>query len=176
MGRRVTFTVDGPPVRWQRPKQVLTKTGVVRRFNDPAAERGKKVIATAAREAWGDEPPLTGPCLLRVVAIFAIPPSWPAKLKQAARESRVFHIADPDLSQLVKLPEDALVGIAYEDDNQVVGYPNSAKRYGYPERTEITVEALAQAPDEVTPGQARLEKTKRPVLSLRFPTKSGAAK
>lgn len=68
------------------------------------------------------------------------------------------HTADPDLDQLVKLAQDALVGIAYMDDNQVCGYPNGAKRYGEPERTEITIEELDQREDEKPPNQRRLEK------------------
>jgi Holliday junction resolvase RusA-like endonuclease len=128
------------------------------RFTDPKAEEGKRAIAWAAKRAWGARRPLTGPCLVRVVAIFAIPPSWPPAVQKAAREARVMHVSDPDLDQLVKQVKDALKGVAYVDDNQVCGYPNSAKRYGYPERTEITIVALPQAPDEVTPGQRALEK------------------
>lgn len=67
------------------------------------------------------------------------------------------HVADPDLDRLINLVQDALIGIAYVDDNQVCGYPNSAKRYGEPERTEITIEALDQTAAQVTPGQRRLE-------------------
>ncbi len=52
---------------------------------------------------------------------------------------------------------DALVRLVYVDDNQVCGLPACSKRYGFPERTEITIQPLAQAADEITPGQKRLE-------------------
>lgn len=159
MKKRVAFTIDGKPSRWQRPGQGIDpRTGRAMRFTDPEAEAGKTRIAWAARQAFGAQKPFTGPVLVRVLAIFEIPPSWPKALQQAAREARVLHVADPDLDQIVKQAKDALKGIAYVDDNQVVGYPNSAKRYGYPQRTEVTVEALPQQPDEITPGQRRLEK------------------
>lgn len=128
------------------------------RFTDKEAEAGKEHIAWHAKRAWGDARPLTGPLVVRVIAVFGIPPSWPDKLKAAARESRVMHVQDPDLDQLVKQVKDALKGIAYVDDNQVCGYPNSAKRYGGPERTDIVIEALPQREDEITPAQRRLEK------------------
>lgn len=144
-------------MRWQRPEQGLTRDGRPMRFTAPEAEAGKRAIALAARAAWRG-PPSTGPVILRVVAIFAIPPSWPEAVKAEARQARVMHIADPDLDQLVKLAQDALVGIAYFDDNQVCGYPNPAKRYGEPARTEITIEELDQLDAQKTPGQRRLEK------------------
>ncbi|MFL6864063.1 MAG: RusA family crossover junction endodeoxyribonuclease [Allosphingosinicella sp.] len=128
------------------------------RFTDSDAEAGKEHIAWHARKAWGNRRPLTGPVVVRVVCIFAVPTSWPEALRRAAAEARVMHVADPDLDQLVKQVKDALKGIAYVDDNQVCGYPNSAKRYGSPERTDVTIEALDQRPDEITPGQKRLEK------------------
>jgi Holliday junction resolvase RusA-like endonuclease len=156
---RVAITVDGKPSRWQRPGQGIDpRTGRAMRFTDPEAEAGKERIAWAAKQAFGSQRPFTGPVLVRVIGIFEIPPSWPKALIAAAKQARVMHVADPDLDQIVKQAKDALKGIAYVDDNQVVGYPNSAKRYGYPQRTEITVEALPQRPDEITPGQRRLEK------------------
>lgn len=154
----ISFTVPGRPSRWMRPSQFTGEDGKTVRFTDKTAATGKRNIAKHAKIAFGARKPHTGPVLLRVVAVFAIPDSWPHRLKAMARAGRVFHVADPDLDQLVKQVQDALVGIAYVDDNQVCGYPNSAKRYGQPERTEITVDTLPQQPDEITPGQKRLEK------------------
>lgn len=139
------------PIDGERPD------GSQYRYNDKKAEAARKVIAQEAKIAFMGKRPATGPVIVRVVAIFGIPPSWPPKLRAAALEARVMHIADPDLDQIVKLVKDALKGIAYVDDNQVCGYPNSAKRYGQPERTEVTVTALPQLEDERTPGQRRLE-------------------
>lgn len=133
------------------------KTGRPMRITDPKAEAEKKVIAMAARLAWKGEP-VCGPCILRVEAIFAIPPSWPTSLKEEALAARVLHVSDPDLDQLVKQVQDALTGIVYWDDNQVAGYPNSVKRYGHPERTVVTLEVQDQLEAQKTPGQRRLER------------------
>lgn len=155
---RVSFTVPGRPSRWMRPGEDSRKGKKTHRFTDAKAEAGKRSIKDEAALAWGKRDPLTGPVLLHARFIFAIPPSWPRALRAAALEGRVWHVSDPDLDQLVKQVKDALKHVAYVDDNQVVGYRDSAKRYGYPERTEIVLEALPQPEDAVTPGQRRLER------------------
>ena len=155
MGRVVSFAVLGRPVRWQRPK-VVVRHGRQFTINEKEHEAAKKHIAMLARLAWKG-PPVTGPVILRVDCIFAIPSSWPKAVGQAAREGRVPYIQDPDYDQLVKMVMDALVAIVFVDDNQVVSTPGG-KRYGTPTRTEITIHVLDQQPDEITPAQRSVEK------------------
>lgn len=140
-----------------RPAQGLDRNGRAVRFTDKKAEAEKRVIAQAARLAWRGDP-VCGPVILRVLAVFRVPASWPAETRAEADACRVMHVQDPDLDQLVKQVQDALTGIVYWDDNQVCGYPNSAKRYGSPERTEITIEVLDQTEAQKTPGQRDLER------------------
>lgn len=157
MGQRVTFAVPGRPSAWQRTNDFIhPTTGRLVKVTDKDQRVAQARIANVALEHWRHGP-VAGPVVLRVVGIFRIPPSWPRALQQAAFEARVMHVQDPDLDQLYKQVKDALRGICYCDDNQVCGYPNGAKRYGSPERTEITIEVLDQRPDEITPGQRRLE-------------------
>lgn len=157
MGRVVAFCVDGTPIPWKRPVQGKNiHTGKPMRWNDKRSEAQRRLIAQAARLAWRGDP-VAGPVVVRTLAIFAIPPSWPKALRDEALAARVMHIADPDLDRLSNLVHDALSGIVYMDDNQVCGHPNSAKRYGEPARTEITIEVLDQTEAQKTPGQRRLE-------------------
>jgi Holliday junction resolvase RusA-like endonuclease len=51
---------------------------------------------------------------------------------------RVYPAVKPDLDKLLRLVNDALTGIAYLDDGQVVK-ATAEKYYGTPERTEIEV-------------------------------------
>lgn len=157
MGRLCTFTVDGRPRAWQRTAGTVVVNGKARRLNDPDAEANRKVIAQVARIAWRG-PPVCGPVILRVRAIFAIPKSWPAALQQEARDCNVPHMQDPDLDRIYNLVADALVGIVYWDDNQIASMSDSIKRYGSPERTEITLEVLDQTEAQKTPGQLDLER------------------
>ena len=49
----------------------------------------------------------------------------------------------PDLTKLVRSTEDALSGVVWRDDNQVVS-ATYAKHYGSPERVEIKLRALGR--------------------------------
>ncbi len=177
--------MPGTPRPWKRPAEhVDRRRGIVVRHADPDTRAAEKVIAQLAQLAWRG-PPVTGPVVLRVVAIFGIPASWPERVKAAAREARVMHTIDPDLDRLINLVQDALVGIVYVDDNQVCGYPNSAKRYGSLARTEITIQVLDQQPDEIAPAQRRVVKRAeekglvpraQPTLALRPESKSSKTK
>lgn len=136
------------------------------RFTDPKAAAHKNSVAKQFAVAHKGQP-WTGPVAMRFLAVFAIPESWPKKLKAAALEGRVPHIADPDLDQLIKQIKDAASGIVYADDNQVAMYigPEGSggpvKRYGHPERTEIEFIPIRQDEDAITPGQRRLIKRQR---------------
>lgn len=167
------ITVYGKPQRWMRPAQGRSFNGKNNRFTDKDVRAAMDVMRKKF-EAMHQGDPWTGPVALRFVAVFAIPESWPAKTKAAAREGRVAHIADPDLDQLIKLVKDAAKGVVYEDDNQVcmyVGPPGShgpAKRYGFPERTEVEFIKIKQDPDAITPGQRRIVKRQRDRLIKDF--------
>lgn len=56
---------------------------------------------------------------------------------QSAPKKRVGMIVKPDLDKLVRATLDALTGVIYVDDAQVVSI-NARKMYGSPERVEIT--------------------------------------
>jgi crossover junction endodeoxyribonuclease RusA len=62
---------------------------------------------------------------------FQRPPSVPKKRTQ--------HVVKPDLDKLIRSTCDALTGIIYQDDSQIVKYLDPEKFYGVPERVELTV-------------------------------------
>jgi Holliday junction resolvase RusA-like endonuclease len=61
------------------------------------------------------------------------PPSAPKKRREM--------VVKPDLSKLVRSTEDAMTGVIYADDAQVVEM-SLRKHYGSPERVEISVTVL----------------------------------
>lgn len=152
------LSIPGKPQRWKRPEQVTLRSGRTMRYTDPDVRAYTERVAWEAKRLWGSAPPWTGPVVVSMVAVFAIPESWPAKTKQAAAEGRVMHIADPDIDQLIKALLDALRGIVFVDDNQICGFiAPVSKRYGAPERLDAKFYLLAQGDGETTPGQRRLE-------------------
>lgn len=109
--REITFTVPGIPVPWARAG---SKGGI--RFT-PAKQRGAMAqVKALCVEAMKGAPPLTGPVEMSVRATWPAPQSWSAKKRAAAKwkDSR------PDGSNICKLVEDALIGVAYLDDAQIV--------------------------------------------------------
>lgn len=130
------FTIPGRPTAWQRS---VTSKGV--RYTPPDMRAAQKFIKQLATIAMLPAQPMVGPLRLEVLCIYAIPPSW-TKAKQAtARAGKVWKTTTPDHDNLVKQISDALNGIAYADDAQIV-VSQVGKRYGYPERTEVRIRQL----------------------------------
>jgi|SRR6267154_4473911 len=57
---------------------------------------------------------------------------------ESVSKKRSSHVVRPDLSKLIRATEDALTGIVYTDDAQIVSI-QAEKFYGLPERVEVTV-------------------------------------
>lgn len=127
----IRITVPGEPVPWS-----------VHHRGDPAAARmkaWKNTIWWHAKSQYHG-PRLTGPVRMSIVAYRAkgLPRSKAARADAMA--GRLVPTTRPDATNLQKLAEDALQGICYEDDSQVVDV-RTRKRYGDPPRLEIEVSA-----------------------------------
>jgi Holliday junction resolvase RusA-like endonuclease len=100
--------------------------------NDNArAKPWQQQIAGAAFDLAGEM--LFGPVELTLDFFIAKPKS--------AKKSIWAPAVRPDVSKYVRVAEDALSGILYKDDGQIVRLV-ATKQYGLPERVEIKLEAL----------------------------------
>lgn len=94
--------------------------------------------ALAALSGLGIALPFAGkhvPVQVGMRFFLAKPPSIPKK--------RWAPVVKPDLDKLQRATTDALTGILYADDSQIVGYvPAPQKFYGSPERVEICVRVV----------------------------------
>ena len=73
----------------------------------------------------------------------SIPKGFSKKKKDAAIMEEIRPVTKPDLSNYMKSVEDALNGIIWQDDNQIVGYlEGTGKYYGMEPRIEITVKEI----------------------------------
>lgn len=61
--------------------------------------------------------PLNGPLRLRLTFFLQAPKNLDAKLRAG---KNIAHVKKPDLSNIIKGIEDALKGICYHDDSQIV--------------------------------------------------------
>lgn len=159
---RLTFSVAGEPRGKGRPRfsaRVVEVDGTptaISSVHTPADTlAAEKVVATTFKAMFPKHQPYTRAVMLKFVAVFAVPSSWPKYMKEAAKRGTLYHTSKPDKDNIEKLIVDALNTLAWVDDAQVQG--GGVKRYGHPARIEITIEAIEQPDVPATPGQKRAE-------------------
>lgn len=128
----IKILVTGEPVSQARPR-FTTRGGYPKAYNTQAVNAQKKLIQNVAITTVDE--PLTG--ALSVTLIFSKRP--PKALKN--KWTREKPTRRPDLDNYIKLALDALNGIAWLDDSQIVQL-NAVKRYSDTPSTEIIVEQL----------------------------------
>ena len=139
----IGFTVAGKPA----PKPVGPKPG----RNSALARRNawqryfahKTAIGLAANRYFPEQ--ITGPVELGVCFYLPTPKTFSAADLRRAKAGELVPTGKPDLKNLVAAVEDALTGIAWGDDSQVVAYGFAYKRYAvYPlvPRSYIHIVAL----------------------------------
>ncbi len=136
---RLSFNVPMTPVAWAR-----AGSNGKHRFTPERAAKAKKTIRDYGYAAMHPRKPTPNPVVLAVRFIFPTPASWPKAKRAAAFEKRLLHTQKPDLSNLIKLVEDALIGIVFVDDAQVVTL-DVHKNWGGVGRIEIEVSDIAGA-------------------------------
>jgi Holliday junction resolvase RusA-like endonuclease len=140
---RINFTVDGKPAPQGSMKGVaITRAdgtpGTIFKSDNPRTHPYRKQVAWAAlraRAAAGITNELFAPAGVAVrmgmTFVFVRPKSAP--------KTRVFHTVKPDCSKLIRSTEDAMIGVIYEDDCQIVGYDTLEKIYGEAECVHVSV-------------------------------------
>jgi Holliday junction resolvase RusA-like endonuclease len=147
MSESVTFTVPGVPAPGGSKTPYRNKhTGKVALVDAGKNNAGwKQRVAVFASQAMAGREPLEGP--LFFIMLFRMPrPKGhygtgrnAATLKPWAEKARP--IGKPDTTKLVRAAEDALKGIIWHDDSQVV-MQSAGKVYGDVPGLEVTVEVI----------------------------------
>ena len=102
--------------------RMIDKTKGVKNWAETVAQAGREAMWKSGRKMFPADVPVT----LSTQFYVERPPS--------VAKDRVFPTVKPDLGKLERAIEDALTGIVYEDDKQIVTRPNSQKRYREPDR------------------------------------------
>ena len=85
--------------------------------------------------------PLTKPVKISIRAVFGVPKSYSKARTKACLEGREWPTKKPDTDNIEKGIYDALNGLAYEDDKQIV-MTSTVKVYGPEARVEVIIEEL----------------------------------
>ena len=125
----------------------ITPMGAVRmtqrsKWKDPAAQRYlayKQFIGFTAKKHFSE--PLQKPISIIIAFYYPIPKSWGKRKKENANDQGIMPVVKPDIDNCVKGIFDALNGIAWNDDNQVVEL-KTFKRYVDLPMVVITVEEI----------------------------------
>lgn len=145
MNRQLTIEVAGDPVAKGRPR--VTKTGHA--YTPAQTRRWEQYARLMAQQQMAGQAPIAGPVEVCVRAVFPVPASWPAWKRQMALAGAVGHTTKPDGDNLFKAAVDALNGIVFVDDSQIIWH-SAAKLYGDKPRVEIIIAEVGAIPAQAT--------------------------
>jgi Holliday junction resolvase RusA-like endonuclease len=129
---QVTYSVEGDPVGKQRPRFSRGRTYTPKKTVDY-----ESLIASKASQAMGSSEPLQTPVAIFIWISHAIPASYSKKRKEACLNGLDWP-KKPDLDNVAKVFLDAMNGIVYKDDVQVVKLRVS-KRYDTDSKVDVLV-------------------------------------
>lgn len=133
----ITLVIPGPPVGKGRARVVRTKAGFPIAFTPDKTRNYEATIREAFRTEYPGFEPLEGPLSLDIRAYFQIPVSASRKARAQMVAGILYPTKKPDWSNIAKC-EDALNGLAFRDDSQVVA-ATVLKLYSLRPRLEIRI-------------------------------------
>ena len=138
----LTFTVPGQPVAKGRPK-FARQGGFVRAYTPEKTVAYETLVKLAAGEAMAGAAPMQGPMALELRLFVAIPKATTKRDLARITAGAFLPVKKPDADNVLKAISDALNGIAYDDDAQLVDVI-IRKRYSDTPRAEILLHRYAE--------------------------------
>ncbi|WP_308722469.1 RusA family crossover junction endodeoxyribonuclease [Paenibacillus polysaccharolyticus] len=137
----ITFTVYGEPVPQGRPR-ASTQGGFVRMYDPEKSKDYKDYVRLAAAE-HAPNVLLEGPLGMMLTVYRSIPKSFSKKKVIQAEAGEIRPVSKPDVDNYLKGVKDALKGIIWKDDSQVVEV-FAQKRYSARPRIEVKIKDLSK--------------------------------
>ena len=134
--RSYTVTIPGEPVSKGRPR--MTKRGHT--YTPKRTVDYERMVQTLFHAEHGS-PILEGPILLRLDLYFGIPKSRSKATRKRMQQGLDRPCKRPDIDNCMKAVSDALNGIAYKDDSQIVAAVIQ-KFWSDKPRAVVTIEEL----------------------------------
>ena len=117
----IVFSVPGDPKGKARPKVTRTKAGTSLTYTPDKTVAYEELVRLRFSEAAkGRRFEAAKPLRLRIAAFFGVPASKPKKTKILMLQNLIRPTKKPDFDNVFKIVCDALNGIAYADDAQIV--------------------------------------------------------
>lgn len=135
------FTVPGLVRGKGRPRFVATPRGG-RTYTDAQTASYENLVKMCAKAAGARI--IEGPIEMHIAVFMHVPQSISKKRRQAMLDGIEVPTKKPDLSNILKAIEDALNGIAYPDDCNIVAL-SMTKHYAVEPRVDVTVGPAASS-------------------------------
>lgn len=111
----IYFTIPGEPVPKGRPR--VTKQGIA---YTPKKTREYEALVKESFLSQVDQEPMEGPVRFAAAFYFKIPKSYTEAQVKEIESGEMLKTTKPDLDNCIKSITDALNGLAYKDDSQIV--------------------------------------------------------
>jgi Holliday junction resolvase RusA-like endonuclease len=140
---KYTFTVPGAPRSKLRHRSRIAG-GHIATYSPKKNKVAADAIQKAYLCAYTCNPPIPfgvkecSAVSLHVKAFFVPPRSWSKKKRTHAAAGGIPHMTKPDPDNILKLVSDALEGLAYRNDKQIV-QASCTKQYSESEHTDVEI-------------------------------------
>ena len=133
----VTFTVEGQPVGKQRPR--FRRTGnFVSTYTDAKTKTYEALVKEVAQKAMGSSDPLETPVAFYCLISLPVPKSYSKKRVEACLNGSEMPTKKPDWDNMAKSVADAMNGVIYVDDSQIV-HATISKKYSTTAGVDVMV-------------------------------------
>lgn len=144
--------VPGHPVGKGRARSFVRKNGPkagsIGHITPQKTRSYEATVRLFAAAQMQGRAPIGGPVRLTIRIVVAVPGGWPSWKKEAALAGRIRPTVKPDADNVEKAIKDALNGVAWVDDCQVVE-TDKVKIYANAPRVEMVVVELPELPAHV---------------------------
>ena len=144
----ILIVIPGHPVGKGRARSARMPNGRTIHYTPQKTRTWEGIAKSLAMDAMDGRDPLACPLRVSIIITHAIPDSWPAWKREAALGGRVEPTVKPDASNIIKAAEDALNGVVWADDCQIVSMTNE-RLYGVVPGVRILVSARDTLPAQI---------------------------
>lgn len=139
----ICFTVPGKPQGKARARTFYNpKTKGMSSVTPEKTVLYENLVATCYMQAAGEQRfSDEGYLLVRIQAFFEPPKSVSKKTRAEMLSGKILPAKKPDIDNITKAVLDALNGVAYKDDTQVIE-THVRKQYSEKQRVEVCIEAI----------------------------------
>lgn len=128
----VEFHVPGQPEGKGRPRAGKSFGGHARLYTPQKTVAYEGMVALAAQQVMAGRSLIEGPVFVHMEINLQVPASWSRKKQEAALAGRVLPTKKPDIDNVEKAIFDAINGVVWKDDVQVVEVVKRKQYAGVP--------------------------------------------